>query len=154
MELPAKARPASAEFTAAAATRIVADSGIMCANFEAGETRRIPEVLFDAALMHGLMPEEPLELSPEPQPEPEPGKEAEDVVATGLIEACKTLISRGNPEDFTVVGQPRAASVKKLVDFHFTTKDVERAFSEAMHEVEQDGNDSTEHPEPSSSAAE
>jgi len=150
MELSVKA----AEFTAPVATRIVAADGTMCANFEAGETRVIPKALFDAALTHGLMPTEPLELSPEPEPEPEPGKEAEDVVAAGLIVACKTLIRKGNPADFTVVGQPRAASVKKLVDFHFTSKDVEVAFSEAMHEVEQDGDDSEEHSEPSSGAAE
>jgi len=154
MDLLEKERPASAEFTAAVDVRIVDPAGTMCAVFQAGETRRIPKVLFDEALTHGLMPTEPLELSPEPKSEPEPGKEAEDVVATGLIAACKTLISKGNPADFTVVGQPRAASVKKLVDFHFTTKDVEVAFSEAMHEVEQDGDDSEEHSEPSSGAAE
>ena len=41
----------------------------------------------------------------------------------------------------------------QYVDFSFTTKDVESAFLEAMHEVEQDGDDSKEHSEQSSVAA-
>jgi len=151
MEFMEDTRPAAAAFTAAVATRIVADNGTMCANFEAGETRTIPKVLFDAALQHGLIPVKSLQAAPMPEPVKPP---QEEIVADGLIEACKKLITRGNPDDFTVVGQPRAASVKKLVDFSFTTKDVERAFGEAMHEVEQDGDESTEHSEPSSSAAE
>jgi len=150
MELMKDTRPASAAFTAAVETRIVADSGVMCAIFKAGETRTIPKVLFDAALSHGLIPEESLEEAPPVVVKPP----QEEIVADGLLEACKTLITRGNPADFTVVGQPRAASVKKLVDFSFTTKDGERAFGEAMHEVEQDGDDSTEHSEQSSIAAE
>jgi hypothetical protein len=141
----------AAAFTAAAATRIVSADGSMCASFEAGETRVIPSVLFDAALTHGMVPEGPLELEP---PAEEPGPPQEEVISAGLIEACRTLIIRGNKADFTVVGLPRAASVKKLVDFHFTNKDVERAFSEALHEVEIDGDDSTEHSEPSSSVTE
>jgi len=148
MELPTKQ---SAAFTAAVATRIVDDAGTMCANFEAGETRTIPKVLFNAALVGGLMPTEPLEVEPPAEVKKRP---QEEVISTGLIEACKTLIAKGNPADFTVVGQPRAASVKKLVDFHFTNKDVERAFSEAMHEVEQDGDDSKEHSEPSGGVTE
>jgi hypothetical protein len=151
MELMKESRPASAAFTAAVETRIVDDCGTMCAVFQAGETRFIPRVLFDAALTHGLMPVDPLELAPVAPVKPPP---KEEIVATGLVGACKELIARGNPEDFTVVGQPRAASVKKLVDFNFTTKEVERAFSEAMHEVEQDGDDSTESAEPSSVTAE
>jgi len=151
MELPEKSQVAAAEFTAATSVRIVSEDGSMCANFEAGETRTIPKVLFNAALTHGLMPVGSLEVEPPPEVKQLP---QEEIVSTGLIEACKILIARGNPADFTVVGQPRAASVKKLVDFNFTTKDVERAFSEAMHEVEQDGDDSTEHSEQSSSVTE
>lgn len=143
-------RPASAKFTASVDTRIVAANGSMCAVFEAGQTRIIPKALFDAALTHGLVPEEPLEMAP-PPPANKPQKV---VVEDGLLEACKTLIIRGNPQDFTMSGKPRAASVKKLVDFNFTTKDVERAFEEAMHEVEQDGDDDTQHSEPVISAAE
>ena len=144
-------QPSSAEFTAAIATRIVSEDGTMCANFEAGETRTIPKVLFNAALTHGLMPTGSLEVEPPAEPKKQP---QEEIVSDGLIDACKTLIARGNPADFTMVGQPRAASIKKLVDFSFTTKESERAFSEAMHEVEQDGDDSTEHSEPSSGATE
>ena len=72
----------------------------------------------------------------------------------GLIDACKMLITRGNPDDFTIPGYPRAASAKKLVDFDFSTRDLHDAFAEAMHEVEQDGDDSTEHSEPVSESAE
>lgn len=141
----------SAAFTATVATRIVSEDGSMCASLSAGETRTLPRVLFNAALTGGLMPETTLKIEAPAKVQSPP---QEEVIKVGLIEACKTLIARGNSADFTVVGQPRAASVKKLVDFHFTNKDVEVAFSEAMHEVEQDGNDSTEHPEPSSSVTE
>jgi hypothetical protein len=151
MEFMEDTRPASAAFTSPASVRIVAEDGTMCANFEAGETRTIPKALFNEALKYGMMPVDTLDAAPPPEPVKPP---QEEIVADGLIEACKKLITRGNPADFTVVGQPRAASVKKLVDFNFTTKDVERAFGEAMHEVEQDGDESTEHSEPSSSAAE
>ena len=151
MELSEDLRPASAAFTAAVATRIVSEAGNMCANFEAGETRIIPRVLFNVALTHGLMPVEPLEDAPPVEPKKQ---SQEEIVGGGLIEACKVLIARGNPADFTTVGQPRAASVKKLVDFNFTAKDIENAFLEAMHEVEQDGDDSTEHSEQSSVTAE
>jgi hypothetical protein len=58
------------------------------------------------------------------------------MVAEGLLDACKTLIARGNPNDFTQMGQPRTAAVKKLVDFEFTANDVRRAFEQAMFEVE------------------
>lgn len=143
--------PDMAKFTSAKDVRIVSDCGSMCTNMKAGETRNLPRALFSAALVAGLIPDEPLEVAQEPEPE---NQTQEVTVSTGLIEACTTLIARGNPNDFTLIGQPRAASVKKLVDFEFTTKDVERAFSEAMHEVEQDGNKSTEHTESSSSAAE
>ena len=151
MELSEDVRPASAAFTASVATRIVSEGGNMCAVFEAGETRIIPKVLFNAALTHGLMPAESLETVPVPEPKKQ---SQEEIVEDGLVEACKVLIAKGNPADFTVVGHPRTASVKKLVDFEFTTKDVENAFLEAMHEVEQDGDDSKEHSEQSSVAAE
>lgn len=123
----------------------------MCVIFEKGETRSIRKEFFTPAIDAGLVPDEPLTVTAEPiVPENKP----HDVtVHEGLIEACKTLIGKGLGEDFTVAGIPRAASVKKLVDFSFTTKQIERAFSEAMHEVEQDGNSSQEHPEQSVSAA-
>lgn len=139
-----------AKFTAPRDVRIVSDCGSMCVIFEAGETRLLPSPLYTAALVAGLIPEDPLEVAQEPLPE---NQTQEKKVSEGLIEACKTLIARGNPHDFTLVGQPRAASVKKLVDFDFTLKEVERAFSEAMHEVEQDGDESTKLTESSSSAA-
>jgi len=149
MELVDK-RPLSASFTAARDVRIVSELGNMCANFEAGETRKIPRALFAAALTAGLIPEEPLE----PAPEPPKNQTREVTVREGLLEASRKLILRGNPKDFTMNGQPRAASAKKLVDFDFTVAELRTAFEEAMHEVEQDGNDSTEHSEPSSVAAE
>ena len=142
-------RPASAEFTAAREVRIVSELGDMCSNFSAGETRRIPKALFNAALVAGLIPEEPLEIS---TPVQKPSKEV--IVGDGLMAACKTLIVRGVAEDFTVSGYPRAASVRKLVDFDFTASEMRVAFEEAMHEVNGDGNNSTEHSEPSSGATE
>lgn len=148
MEL--KDMPETAEFTAAVDVRIVSDCGSMCTNFKAGETKNIRRELYSAALVAGLMPEGELELAADPLVKP---KTQEATVSEGLIEACKTLIARGSTVDFTIAGQPRAASVKKLVDFDFTLKDVERAFSEAMHEVDQDGDKSAEHTESSSSAA-
>jgi len=151
MELMEDRRPIMARFTAAVDARIVSKDGSMCAIFEAGQTQNIRRELFDSAIAAGLMPED--EIAPAPPPEPKKLTQ-DEIVHTGLIEACKALIARGNPGDFTIVGQPRAASVKKLVDFDFNTKDVERAFSEAMHEVEQDGDDSTEHSEQSSSVTE
>lgn len=127
----------AAKFTAATATRIVSDNGAMCMNFEAGETRTVHKELFSAALRAGLVPEEGLETPPEPEVKVKRSKE--ELTSDGLLEACRTLIIRGDPKDFTVVGQPRAASIKKLVDFDFTANDIRRAFEAAMHEVETGG---------------
>ena len=132
-------RPTSAHFTAARDVTIVSEAGDMCSVFEAGETRQIPKALFNAALVAGLVPEDPLE----PAPEPVKNMTVEERVTGGLLEACKTLIAKGVPNDFTMAGLPRAASLKKLVDFDFTNKDAKLAFEQAMHEIEQDGNDST-----------
>lgn len=144
-------RPASAEFTSAREVTIVSELGNMCSIFEAGQTKRIPKALFNAALLAGLIPETPLDAPPKVAE----NKPQEAIVEEGLKEACVKLILRGKPQDFTVnTGYPRAASVKKLVDFDFTTNDVRRAFDEAMHEVEQDGDHRTEHTEPSSSVTE
>jgi hypothetical protein len=138
-------------FTAAVATRIVAENGTMCMNFEAGQTRPVHKVLYRAALAAGLMPEGTM---PELEPEPVKLPSQEEMIEEGLVEACQTLIMRGNPADFTQLGKPRAASLKKLVDFDFKATDAERAFSIAMFKVEQDADDSTERPEPSSGATE
>ena len=152
MELPLDERPDLASFIAPVATRIVSDDGSMCTNFEAGETKSIRKELFTAAIAGGLMPEDPLIKIETPVKVEK--KSTEEIVSDGLVEACKLLIAKGYKEDFTITGQPRAASLKKLVDFHFTTKDIERAFIEAMHEVEQDGDSSKEHSEPISDTAE
>ena len=146
---PADNRPATAEFTAARDVRIVSELGDMCANFAAGETREIPKALFNAALTAGLIPEGTLEVN---VPEKKPSQV--EITTTGLQAACKTLITRGVAEDFTVSGYPRAASVKKLVDFDFTASEMRVAFEEAMHEVNGHGNNSTEHSEPSGSTTE
>jgi len=152
MELPIDERPDMAVFTAPHAARIVSKCGSMCAIFEAGETLNIRKELFTPAMEAGLVPAG--ELTTLKEPEKAERKSHEEIVEEGLISACKTLIGTGLSKDFTMQGTPRAASVKKLVDFSFTTKQVEHAFSEAMHEVEQDGNSSQEHSEPSSVAAE
>lgn len=152
MELSIDDRPDMATFTSSKEARVMAEDGSMCVLFEEGESKPIRKELFTAAIAAGLVPEDPLvklELPPKPE-----NKSTEEIVSTGLIEACKMLIAKGLAQDFTTVGQPRAASIKKLVDFHFTTKDVEAAFIEAMHEVDQDGDSSKEHSEPSISAAE
>ncbi len=151
MELPIDNRPDMASFTAAKAVRVMAADGSHSAIFEAGESKKIRKELFVAAVEAGLVPDEELKVIAPPKVV---NISKEQRLETGLIAAIKTLIARGNTDDFTVVGNPRTASVKKLVDFDFTTKDVERAFLEAVHEVEQDGNDSTQHSEPSSVAAE
>jgi hypothetical protein len=146
MELPVDERPEVARFTAVHDVRIVSDDGSMCQIFEAGQTQSIRRELFTAAIASGLVPEDPLVkrvITPVVIEE----RSTEEIVSDGLVEACKLLIAKGFKEDFTVVGQPRAASLKKLVDFTFTTKDIERAFIEAMHEVEQDDNESEEHSE-------
>ena len=140
-----------ARFTAPQAARIVADNGTKVVLFERGQTQAIHRDLFAAALREGLVPEEELEERDIPRA-PEPQGSKEEMTAKKLIEACRDIIARGNPDDFTVVGQPRLSSVKKLVDFDsFTAKDVQAAFELAMFEVEQSGNESTKHPEPSSS---
>ena len=117
--------------------------------------------MWGVAIAAGLVPEEPLgEETVQIQTDagivevPPVQKTQEEIVREGCIEACKTLIARGNPNDFTQLGQPRAASVRKLVDFDFTARDVREAFEQAMFEVENDGNNSEEPAEPSSSAAE
>jgi hypothetical protein len=135
--------PRVAAFTATVETRIVSDNGTMCMNFEAGETLKVPRELYKEAVAAGLMPMEPLVLPKEPDV---PEQVSEEEL---LLEAVKKLIIQGNPNDFTVVGQPRAASVKKLVNFRFTNESVRRAFELAMHEVEQNVDDDTEHSEQS-----
>lgn len=150
MELPKQIE--TTEFTAAVWTRIVSPDGSKCMLFEAGQTLKVPKDMYGVAMQAGLIPEKPENVSVQVEAEAKPRKKQsqEAMVMEGLVEACRTLIVRGNPQDFTLVGLPRSSSVKKLVDFEFTKKDVERAFEQAMHEVEQDGDDSTEHSEPSS----
>jgi hypothetical protein len=97
------------------------------------------------------LPEGPLE---EQVPEPAERKSSEEETADKVLEAVRQLVARGNPADFTQLGKPRAASVKKLVDCEFTGADVQRAFEQAMFEVEQSGDESTQHPESSSSDTE
>lgn len=141
----------SVEFTAIKATRIVAEDGSRCMLFEAGETLPVHKTLFSAALNAGLVPQEPLEVE---VPVPVVRRSTEETVAHKVLEAVQILVARGNPSDFTQLGKPRTASVKKLVDCDFTGADIQRAWEQAMFEVEQGGDDSTEHSEPSSSAAE
>lgn len=149
MELAKNTKPLQVAFTAPEAVRIVSDNGAKCMIFEAGQTRNVHRDLFGPAIAAGLVPEGPMEVKPEPEPKKQ---SREELVEEGLLEACKELIARGNPKDFTVVGQPRAASVKKLVDFRFTSREVQRAFEQAMHEVEHGDND-TKRTEPSSSTS-
>lgn len=137
-------RPLTAKFTSPRDVTLVAPDGSRCQIFRAGETVPVHRDLFGTAIDHGLVPEDPADLNP---PKPVKNQTQETTVKEGLIEACKILIARGNPGDFTIPGHPRAASAKKLVDFDFTTRDLHDAFAEAMHEVEQDGNDSTERSE-------
>jgi hypothetical protein len=143
----------SALFTAYRDVTIVSKDGSRCQRFEAGQTLPVVKPLHNVAIAAGLMPVEPSEIAP-PEKAPAPRLSQEEEISQGLIKACKTLILRGNPDNFTQMGLPRAAEVKKLVDFSFTTKDMHRAFEQAEHEVNQDGDDSTEHSEPSSVAAE
>ena len=145
MELTEDRRPLTARFTSPRDVTLVAPDGSRCQIFKAGETAEVHKSMFGVAVDHGLMPEDPLEKIAEPVvPENKP---QEVQVMDGLVEACTTLIVRANPQDFKLNGEPRAASVKKLVNFDFTAKDVQRAFEQAMHEVDQNGNDSSEHSE-------
>ncbi len=143
-----------ARFTAVSWTRIVAENGTKCAEFEPGQTMAIHKDLWGPAMAAGLVPENPDDLlPPKPEVKPQTKQSKEEMVAEGLLEAVKELIIRGNPNDFTVVGHPRTASVKNLVDFDFTAQEVRTAFEKAIHEVNH-GDDSQEHTEPSSSAIE
>ena len=152
MELPVDNRPLIARFMSPKAARIVAENGTKCQNFEAGETARVHRDLFAPAIAAGLVPVDSLEAELE---EPEkPPVVTEESVFRKLVDVVTELIARGNPADFTTVGQPKAAVVKKLVDFNFTADMVRRAFDQAMHEVEQDGSDSKEHSESGSVATE
>ena len=152
----------TARFTSARAVRIVSPIGDKSQNFEAGETASVHRDMWAVAIAAGLIPEENLGQGTVRQEldvgtievPPAPAPSQEEIVSEGLLDACKTLIARGDPNDFTQLGQPRAAAIKKLVDFDFTANDVRRAFEQAMFEVENDGNDSTESAEPSSSTAE
>lgn len=146
----------TAKFTSPREVLLVSPAGDRCQRFEAGETALVHRSLFGVAIASGLMPEEPLEITLEAEnTSPTPKKSQEQIVHEGLIEACRLLILRGNPNDFTLAqGLPRASSVKKLVNFNFTAQDVKRAFEEAMHEVNTNGDDGKEHSEPGSGAAE
>lgn len=148
----------TARFTATEATRIVSPDGSRCQNFEPGETAAVHKDLWGVAVASGLMPEESLETKPVStdtvELELSAGKSKEELTHENLIDVCKTLIARGNPNDFTQLGQPRTAAVKKLVDFDFTANDVRRAFEQAMFEVENNGDQGTESAESSSVAAE
>ena len=146
-------QPKFASFTSPREITLVAPDGSRCHRFEAGETAMVHEVLWPVAVDKGLMPAQPSDLKEPPKQEvPPPPQEVTN--AAGLLEACKTMIVRGNPADFTPTGRPRAASAKKLVDFEFTQRELYDAFATAMHEVEQDGDDGQEHSEPGVSAAE
>jgi hypothetical protein len=129
------------KFIAAKDTRIVSDDGSMCMNFESGQERPVHPWLFSAAIRGGLVPTEPLEVVEEK--EPKVRKSTEEETADQVLEAVKTQL-----------GQPRTASVKKLVDCEFTAAEVQRAFEQAMFEVETSGDESTEHSESSSSDTE
>ena len=139
-----------AKFTAIKDTRIVADNGTKCMNFEAGETLPVHRDMHAAAMRAGLVPEVEI---PEPAPPP-PKKTQEEMIHEGLLEACRVLIVKGDPKDYTLVGEPRAASAKKLVDFDFTKAQLLRAWEEAVHEGKVNGDDSQKHSEPDLSTAE
>jgi len=153
MELNENRTPARADFMAATDTRIVSAHGDMCMNFKAGETRGVPREMFPAAIAAGLVPIDSLEIPEEPK-EPVMKQSKEETIESGLLEACKLLIARGNPADFTQVGLPRAASIKKLVNFDFNGQQAKRAFELAMFEVENDGDEGTEPAESSGSTTE
>jgi len=138
-----------AQFTSPRQVRLVAPDGTMCINFEAGETLGVHRKMFGVAIAAGLIPEEPLEYQ---EPKPQEKKTREESVQEKLILACKELIIAGDPKrDFTKIGKPRAASIKKLVDFDFNGAELTRAFDQAMYEVDNNGGDSQEPSEPSSS---
>ena len=145
-----------AEFTADRDVRVVAEDGTMCVIFEEGETKAIHRKLWPAAVAAGLVPEAPenLEKKDTEKPPEQPKQSKEELVAAGLLVAIKEMIVRGDPKDFTVVGLPRTAAVKKLVDFDFTAQEVQRAFELAVHEVGQDGDDGKERSESDSNTAE
>ena len=145
-----------ARFTAVTWTRIVAANGTKCAEFEPGQTMAIHRDLWGPAMTAGLVPESPEVLAKESAKEtkPAPKKSKEEMIHEGLLEAVRELIAKGDPKDFTVVGLPRTASVKNLVDFDFTARQVQQAFEIAVHEVTQNGDDSKEHPEQNSDSAE
>ena len=150
-----------ARFTSPRDVRLVHPAGIKSQIFKAGETANVHKDLWSVAIEAGLMPEESLaEETVQIQTDagtvevPPVKKSQEEVVREGCVEACKTLIARGNPNDFTQLGQPRASSVRKLVDFDFTARDVREAFEQAMFEGENDGNNSEKPAEPSSSVTE
>lgn len=151
MELPEDTRPLLASFTSPRNVTIVSEDGSQCVIFEAGESKKISRRLFNVALTSGLVPDESLDAAPV-MPE---NKTRGETVSEGLLGACKTLIARGLDKDFTMVGQPRAASLKKLVNFDFTGREAQSAFELAMHEieVEQNGDNSPKHPEQSVIAA-
>ncbi len=133
------------KFTASEHIRIVSDNGAYVMIFEPGQTRRVVKPLWSAAVRAGLVPADPDVKTPELPPEPEkPRKVGEDEKKAKLIEAAKELIAKQLPEDFTVTGKLRTASVKKLVDFDFTARDVQDAYDEALHEVRSSGNDDSE----------
>lgn len=160
MELPVDNRPLQARFTAPVEARIVADNGTKCMNFEAGESKMVHRDLYTAAISSGLVPDDPNELLPveekkvvEIKDESGENKSQDVLIREGLVEACKLLIAKGDTKDFTVIGLPRAASLKNLVDFEFTAKNAQDAFEQAMHEVGADGNSSKESSEPVSDTA-
>lgn len=136
----------TAKFTSPRDITLVAPDGSRCQHFEAGETALVHEKLFSVAIDKGLVPQNPDDLLDAPKVQaPPPPREITN--AQGLLVALREMIARGNPADFTPTGRPRAASVKKLVDFDFTQKELYEAFAAAMHEVEQDGDDGKEHTE-------
>lgn len=146
-----------AKFIATVDTRLVAPDGSMCMNFQAGQTREVPKLLYPQAIAAGLMPEQADSITAESIAVPAPPRSMTQTqtIEEGLVEACKTLVARGRPEDFTVnVGLPRVPSLKKLVDFDFTARQAREAFERAMFEVNKDDDDSTEHPESGGSVTE
>lgn len=120
--------------------RIVSHCGTHIAIFEAGQKRRLPKPLHDPALQAGLIPTKNMSevqkiLMETKEPDPKealPYKDDEDK-REKLIYAVEQVLGSNTKDAFTPTGKIRVAALKPLVEFSFTSREAQDAYSEALH---------------------
>lgn len=108
---------------------VLATTAGVTIRLEAGESRVVQPFMapFAAAAGCTINPAD----SADPRVSPEFSAERLDQ----LIEAVRVVVGEANEADFTSMGRVRKSAVQALVDFDFTTADLNRAFDAVAQEA-------------------